>query len=272
LLGQFARIAEARYAVGSGLQQDVLRAQVELTALLQERLNRIAAVATSGAQLAALLDLPAATTFPATSPLEEMASVPALEPLYAKAAETNALLKGMRAQVEAAGFAVRAAELESYPDLDVGLGYRVREHVAGDPVNGDDFVSAGFTLRLPVHRAKWRAVVAERRALFRRAKASLRKHESTLQARLTMAHAELVRADLEAELLGTGLVPQALQSLESSRSAYQVGRIEFLSLLDSQVRLLSAQLREVRAISDRRSAFGVLEAVVGESLRGEDLE
>ncbi|MCP5041912.1 MAG: TolC family protein [bacterium] len=82
-----------------------------------------------------------------------------------------------------------------------------------------------------------------------------------------MVHAELVRADREAELLHTGLVPQALQSLESSRTAYEVGRLDFLGLLDSQVRLLTAQLQEVRAVSDRRAAFGVLEALVGEDLR-----
>ena len=40
LLRQLNGVAEARYRVGSGLQQDVLRAQVELTKLLEERLVR----------------------------------------------------------------------------------------------------------------------------------------------------------------------------------------------------------------------------------------
>ena len=47
-------------------------------------------------------------------------------------------------------------------------------------------------------------------------------------------------------------MPQARQSLESSRSAYEVGRIDFLSLLDSQVRLLDAELRLARARADKR--------------------
>ena len=81
------------------------------------------------------------------------------------------------------------------------------------------------------------------------------------------AHAELVRAASEEELLETGLVPQARQSLESSRSAYEVGRIEFLSLLDSQVRLLGAELRLARARADKRVAFASLEAAAGEKLR-----
>ena len=58
-----------------------------------------------------------------------------------------------------------------------------------------------------------------------------------------------------------------MQSLEASRSAYKVGRIEFLSLLDSQVRLLGAELRLVRAQADKRRAFAALETASGEKLR-----
>jgi len=123
------------------------------------------------------------------------------------------------------------------------------------------------TIRLPVHRARWRAHEAERRALLRQTRARLRQHELSLEERLHAAHAELVRSDREAELLRTGLVPQAHQSLEASRSAYEVGRIELASLLDSQVRLLEAQLRAVRARASRRTAFARLEALVGEDLR-----
>jgi outer membrane protein TolC len=81
------------------------------------------------------------------------------------------------------------------------------------------------------------------------------------------AHAELVRSAAEEALLETGLVPQARQSLESSRSAYEVGRIEFLSLLDSQVRLLGAELRLARARADKRRAFAALESATGGTLR-----
>ncbi len=50
--------------MGSGLQQDVLRAQVELTRLLEERLRRVEAIRAAESQLAAVLDLPFQTLFP----------------------------------------------------------------------------------------------------------------------------------------------------------------------------------------------------------------
>lgn len=266
LLRRLSRTAEVRYAVGTGLQQDVLRAQVELTALLQERLAREAALAGTGARLVALLDL-ATPELPITATLSDDAAPPALPALLDDLDQTSPRLGALVARVDAAVRATRAAELRGYPDLDVGLGYRVRQDVVGDSVNGDDFFSAALTFRLPVNRARWRAEVAERRALERRAEALLRDERAQLVARSRVAHAELVRADAEARLLETGLVPQARQSLESSRSGYEVGRIDFLSLLDSQVRLLRAELQHVRALADRRAAFAALEATTGETLR-----
>ncbi|MGY8737707.1 MAG: TolC family protein, partial [bacterium] len=142
-----------------------------------------------------------------------------------------------------------------------------RKSVPGDPVDGDNFLSAGFTVRLPLNRAKWRSKVAEQESLLRRAQAQLRGIRAQLGSQTRSAHAELVRASSEEALLETGLVPQARQSLAASRSAYKVGRVDFPSLLDSQVRLLGAELQLVRARADKRRAFAALETASGETLR-----
>jgi outer membrane protein TolC len=266
-LRQLVRIAEAKYRVGTGLQQDVLRAQVELTALLDEKLTREAAIERASGRLAALLDLSVDTRFPETEELSDAAAVPALSELAALLEERNPELLALRAAVDEATRLVRVSKLEGYPDFDLGIGYRLRQEVMGDPVNGDDFVSAGVTVRLPVNRSKWKAKVAEKRALQRSREAAYRNARASLLGTLRSAHAELTRADSETALLRTGLVPQARQSLDSSRSGYEVGRIDFLSLLDSQVRSLDAELRLVRAQADRRQAFAALEAAAGEVLR-----
>jgi len=267
LLRQLASTAEARYRVGAGLQQDVLRAQVELTALLRQRLRREAAVAGAEATLVALLDLPEASVIPSTEALLMAAPAPALEALFVAAKERSARLGALEQQVEEARARVRVAELEGYPDVDLGLGYRLRRAVAGDPVDGDDYLSAGVTIRLPLNRSKWRARVAERRSLLRRAEADHRAARAAVVASLRRSHAELERAVSEEALLETGLLPQARQSLASSRAGYAVGRIDFLSLLDSQVRLLDAELRLTRARADKRLAFAALESAAGEKLR-----
>lgn len=267
LLRQLAESAEAKYRVGSGLQQDVMRAQVELTLLLDQRLRRVATVRTREARLSALLDLPPDIRLPRTAELRDVAALPELDPLLARLAETSPLLRALAKQVEEAERAHRAVQLEGYPDVDLGVGYRLRRAAPGDPVAGDDFFSAGFVVRLPVDRGKWRARIAERAALLRRAKATQRGALARLRDAVLSSFAALTRADGEVTLLETGLVPQARQSLESNRSGYQVDKIDFLSLIDSQVKLLDAELRLVRAEADRRAAFAALEGAVGETLR-----
>jgi len=267
LLRQLAEIAEAKYRVGTGLQQDVMRAQVELTLLLDERLRRVATVRTREARLSALLDLPAGVGFPRTGDLRDAAVLPELELLVDRLAETSPLLRGFAKQVDEAERAHRVVQLESYPDVDLGVGYRLRSSGPGDPVAGDDFFSAGLTLRLPVDRGKWRERIAERAALLRRAKAAQRGALAQLRDMVLSSFAILERADGEVTLLETGLVPQARLSLESNRSGYQVDKVDFLSLIDSQVKLLDAELSLVRAITDRRAAFAALEGAVGEELR-----
>jgi outer membrane protein TolC len=267
LLRQLVEIAEARYRVGSGLQPDVLRAHVELTALLQQRLRHVAAVDTAEARLAALLDLPEDARLGRTAQLEELGAIPERGRLLARVEEASPRLRALQERVEEARRRRRAAQLEGYPDVDVGLGYRVRRSVAGDTVDGDDFVSAGVTLRLPVNRSKWRSRVAEREALLRREEARLRGERAALRDRIRSGHARLVRAHDEVALLGTGLLPQARQSLESSRAGYEVGRVDFPSLLDAQINLVQAELRLVQAQAERREAFAGLEAALGEGLR-----
>ncbi len=204
---------------------------------------------------------------PRTASLRDAAALPDAASLLDQLEATSPRLRALAERVDEAARRKRVAELEGYPDFDLGLGYRVRRRVMGDPVDGDDFLGASVTIRLPIDRRKWRAQVAERDALLRRSEAEYRRVRAALRDSLRARYADLVRADREINLLEDGLLPQARQSLDSSRSGYEVDKVDFLSLIDSQVSLLNAQLRLERAIADRRAAFAAVEASVGAALR-----
>lgn len=267
LIRHLTRIAKTKYEVGKGLQQDVLRAQVELSRLLDERLSRERDVTQAEARLNALLDRSPGSRLSRTADLREEAALPALAPLLDNLEKTSPSLRALSAKIEEAERLKKAARREGFPDFDLGLGYRFRQASLGDPVDGDDFVGASITLRLPINRGKWREIVAEKSAMVRRAKAAYRAKRAALHARVRSSFAELERADGQVVLLETGLVPQARQSLESSRIGYEVDKVDFLSLVDSQIRLLDAELKLNRAVADRRMAFAALEAASGENLR-----
>ena len=68
------------------------------------------------------------------------------------------------------------------------------------------------------------------------------------------------------ELYDTGILPQARQTFEASLSAYQVGDVDFLSLLDSLMTLYRYEIDYHRAVSDYQRSLAGLEAAAGVSL------
>jgi len=267
LMRELARAAESRYAVGKALQVDALRAQVAVTEAIDARISISEREQIAAARLAALLDLPTATSIPSLVREGARAPIPDLAPLIATADASSPRLRALASKVEAARVAAEASELEGLPDVDAGFGYTIRSRTPNDEVRGDDFLSAGLTIRLPVDRVRWRARAAERRALERAAAAHLRGAKAEVAASVRELHAALVRADDAVALLGNGLVAQAAASLHASRAAYQVGQVDLESVISSHERLYGAELRLARADADRRAALANLEAVVGESLR-----
>ncbi len=65
------------------------------------------------------------------------------------------------------------------------------------------------------------------------------------------------------ELYASGVIPQARLSLESATAGYQVGRVDFLTLVDNVVTLLDYELRHEEAMTDYQKALAELEALVG---------
>jgi outer membrane protein TolC len=68
------------------------------------------------------------------------------------------------------------------------------------------------------------------------------------------------------ELYERGIIPQAVQSLNSAIAGYQVGSVDFLTLLDAQVTLCNAELQLATARAEYQKNIADLEAVVGKPL------
>jgi outer membrane protein TolC len=80
---------------------------------------------------------------------------------------------------------------------------------------------------------------------------------------VSQALLRLRAARLERDLFATTHVPQAEQALRASEIAYQTGKIDFLSLVDSLRAVEDIHLEHVRASSDLGKAAADLERAVG---------
>jgi outer membrane protein, heavy metal efflux system len=79
--------------------------------------------------------------------------------------------------------------------------------------------------------------------------------------------ADLRRVRRVLTLYDSSLIPQAEQSFHSVRAAYQVGKVEFQTLLQAELLLLRLETELHRLEADHQQAIASLELLVGLSER-----
>ncbi|HDH52927.1 MAG TPA: TolC family protein, partial [Nitrospirae bacterium] len=127
LLKEFIKIAETKYAVGKGLQQDVLKSQVELSRMIDHLISLRQKKQTAIARLNTLLNRPVQMPFEDIGEIRQTGFNLTFEGLQQIAVENRPVLLGMRHLINRYRFAYKFAKKDFYPDFDVGIGYGQRD-------------------------------------------------------------------------------------------------------------------------------------------------
>jgi cobalt-zinc-cadmium efflux system outer membrane protein len=263
LMEQLVRAAETKYATGSGLQQDVLRAQVELAKLEDDLVMWEQKRQAAAARLNALLGRPTASPLgrtPVELPLPEgRPRAFSRETVEAR----RPLLLAMKEHLDKAEAAVKLAGREYWPNFTLGASYAQRDNLAnGTPLH--DFFSATVSLNIPIHRkSRLAARVAEKELDRAAVSADYRNALDGIMADVESLEAELGRDRKRVELFEGGILIQARQSLDSARAGYEVGKVDFLTLLNSWMLLQSYELQYFSALADYRKALASLDFTTG---------
>jgi len=261
ILDDFITLAETKYSVGQGVQQDVFKAQVERSRLLDMGITLEQQRRTLQANLNALLYRPAETPI-GTIPDFDIKPLPLSDKELRETAHgSRPLVKGLEALIGKGEAGLRLAGKESYPDFNVSFEYMQRDPVGDE--QGKDMYSAGITFNLPVQRARRRAMVAEANAEITMATEELKALKNTIDSGIEDLLAQLERRRKLVELYKTGIIPQAAQSLESAVIGYRVNKVDFLTLLDSRITLFNYEREYYDSLAEYQMNRAQLEALVG---------
>ncbi len=264
ILDDFITLAETRYTVGQGAQQDIFKAQVERSKLLDARITLEQQRKSLQAGLNALLFRPAETTV-GTIPDFELRSVDlSPEQLRNAAYDNRPLFRSYRALIEKGDAGHRLAKRENYPDFNLSLEYMQRDPAMGQ--DGLDMYSLKVSFNLPVQRARREAAVAESDAEARMAAEEINGLKNSIDSGVTDLLAQLERRKKQAELYRTGIIPQAEKALESAIIGYRVNKVDFLSLLDSRATLFNYEKEYYDSLADYQVKRAQLEALIGKEL------
>jgi outer membrane protein TolC len=266
LLDQFVGLAETRYQVGQGLQQDVLLAQLALSRLSDGAIRLHSLRQRESIRLNLLLDQPPSTLIqlPETA-TESLPKLLPLEQLLANAEQTRPLLSAQQQRVDAARNRHQLARKEQSPDFMLGAVYGLRSGENPDGSERADFASILFSMNLPIYSDSKQARLADQRnAEWIQQRFQMHEQHNQVAAEVSQAVSDYVQAGEQVLLYRDEIIPQALQTVEAMLAGYQVGKVDFHGVVQSQTTLHDYQTQYWKALSMANQALAALMAAVGE--------
>ncbi len=292
LLETFVEIARSKYEVGSGLQQDILKAQVEHSKFVERIIEFNQKKITATAEMNRLLGRPSGTPLAGEPVLSWEPLRYSVDELERMALENNPALQSYQNRIEKSEAEYALAKKDYIPGFNISAAYGFRENgsygATSTPVSitspdgsvsnavaqspggrdrRDDVVSIAVGMNIPLwFKSKQNRKVAETHLLIEEAKAQRAALTNDIVFKIRELASKEERGAKLIELYQKGIVPQAAQSLESALAGYRVGSVDFLALLDSQVTLCTYEVQISQAKSEYVKDIAELESVVGKRL------
>ncbi len=265
VLRRMAKISETMYATGERTQQDVLKAQSEITMLKQRLLELEAQENALQAKLNTLLNRRADAPLGAALTPPEPAFNATPDALFALAAANRPEVLAEQTKVERYELEKRLMAKESRPDYQLGVEYR-------DVGGGENMVMLTVGVELPIWQEKNRAGVREAEKMRASSEAAREAAQRNSALDVQNASFKLLTARRMLALYKTELIPQAETRFSASEADYQTGKTDFMDFLESQRFLLGIRVMAAMAEGDVGMQFARLERAVGAELKAAPAE
>jgi outer membrane protein, heavy metal efflux system len=261
-----AKIAETRYATGEGIQQDVLKAHVQISQMADELIMLNQKGVALEAKLCSLLNRPQGWPMGEPEELTFRRFAFTLEELQQTALNSNPTLKAMKTMIEAKEKAHGLAKLEYYPDFRVRFAYGQRDN--SPEMARRDMLTGMVEMNIPIFsESKQSRKVAETLAEIQTFQAQYGAMKNEIFYMIASMASMVQRTERQLELYKTGIIPQASIQLKSALSAYTVNKVDFMTLLDSQMTLYRYELEYHQALTEYEKNLASLEATVGKRVQ-----
>jgi len=260
LMRRFVEIARKQYEVGMGKQPDILRAQTELSTLINDGVNLQKEKRVVEAMINTTLN---------RSPDAPLGYVPDLatdlpqwrfDQLQPLALESRPELKAMALNIDMNQAELKLARREYFPDLMARVMYKDMA------MTGNDYWSLMLGISIPLSpwsSGRYTSKVQENELGVKRAEDDYTSMRNMVLFEVQDALVKVQTNQNLTLLYKTTVIPQAEQTLQSTIAAYQTGKTEFLMLIDAYRMLLNARLDYHMAVMSYMTSQAQLEQAVG---------
>lgn len=263
LLVHLEKTAHAHYAVGKGSQSDVFRAQTEITRLISRLLMLKQERESLLTEMNRLLNRPPAATLLVSPVLHYTILQHNLSALSAKLEKVSPRFLMALKDVQRSERSLALAKNEYLPDFEVEL-LRMNKKTNAATENGYE---AGVNVKIPLYfMSKQNPGVHEAMANREFSLENLQnlREDMLFQIKNNVIRAQ--RADELVNLIKNALIPQARYTFSAAKASYSVGKVDFLTLLDSLLTLQENELELQSELAEHEKAIARLEGILGATL------
>ncbi|MFC1628407.1 TolC family protein, partial [Gemmatimonadota bacterium] len=267
LLETFIRISEARYRTGGGIQQDILKARLEHSRLTEKAIHLEAGRESARSTMNLLRGRPAGEEFELVGLPQPGAPLPAAEDLFSMAQVNNPVLRKASAMVAQSEAATALAERSTRPAWSAATSYSQRDG------GRKDLLSASVMVQVPFWTGRKQArAVDEREALTRETLYRQQEMELGILDSIYRLQSRFEESRRLIGLYASEIIPESEGVLNSALAGYQVGQVNFLTLLSAQATLFNYQLESIRVMTDYHRHLIEMEAVLGTAIPGTGID
>jgi cobalt-zinc-cadmium efflux system outer membrane protein len=254
------RVSEIRYSAGKAAQQDILKAQTQLSILETRIIQMLQERRSAEAELNALMNRPPGSELGMPEDSDPQPLPLTLEELLARAAGTAPDLGRDRKLIERGELAVNLARKQFHPDYTVSAGYY---NMGGMPA----MYEAHVEIPLQIHTAgRQKPALNEQVQLLSEARHNFEAAQQTLQYRVRESYAAAETAFRLFQLYGDTILPQSSLTIESSLASYETGATDFLSVLTNILSRLDVEQQSHEQELNYALAVAKLEELTGVAL------
>ena len=259
-LDQLARIAETRYSVGKGIQQDILRAQVEQSLLENRRILLEQEQRSLEARINSLLNRGPNRPLPKPEDYAKPVLAHTLAELFEMAPTRSPELLERRDRTDRSALVLRLARKDFRPDFSVSAAYIHRGPFSS-------LWETRFNVEVPLYFwRKQRYGIREAASRLAQSRHEYAAREQELLFRIKDEYLAAQASDRLISLYAKAIVPQASLALESSLASYEVGTIDFLTLMNNFVTILDYETHYWDQYARLAASLARLEALVATRL------
>jgi outer membrane protein TolC len=260
LLQQLLNAAEARYAVGKAMQQDLFKSQVEISILDNKLIVNEQKRARVNAEISALLNRPPGSNLSQPEPagtLPELESLPSLQNL---AGTASPLLRAQQSIIDGKQLGLQMAHKDYYPDFDVMGGYYSQGQMK-------DMWEFKVQVNVPIYFwRKQRYALEESSLRLVEAQKTYRSTDQMLGFQIRDRYLAAEASKKLLELYAKRIIPLAQFALESSLASYETGGVDFLTVLSNFNSILDNEMSYYERRTEYLKALAGLEELVARPL------